>query len=144
MAIALPIHLVAGDTGLYPCKITGARIDKGVLSINISLIDGYIFNNNCIMKDQDIMFDFSDYTDLLAEYNNSSNKLIINNIISSETPNNLVHNLNFCLPADLTRCFKDGKYTYDISVQEISESYTYTPIYTNAFNVYAKTNKIID
>ena len=149
MSIALPIQLVAGDTGSYPCKITGVRLNKGIFSIAIPLLDGYSYDstNNVIKHNDETVFSFSAYeNDFLVEFDNQ--KLFINNVIVSTTPDSTTHNLNFYLPSGLTKCFKPGKYTYDISVQK-EESATetddiiYTPIYTNAFNVFPKTNRII-
>ena len=146
MSVALPIQLVAGDTGMYPCLITGGTISSAVLAIVVELADGYSYvfeeNTGKIKKDDAVV-----YTIPSGTYVESvDGKLIINVVqeVSSESTSN---NVTFILDAAFTESFKPGKYSYDILVKQLNELVSgeakYTPIYTNAFNILPRVNKII-
>ena len=151
MALALPIQLVSGDTGTYPCLITGGTIDSAIFAIVVELEDGYSYDSvsGTIKKGNDTVYTpatGSVYISNLVSPVENANKIIINLLVESDTPTQTSHNILFVLDKALTECFKAGKYSYDISVKQSTESSgvtRYTPIYTNAFNVYPKTNKII-
>lgn len=147
MSVALPIQLVAGDTGMYPCLITGGTITSAVLAIAVELADGYSYivedNTGKIKKDDVVVYTIPSGTYVEAVDNG---KLIINVVqeVSSESTSN---NVIFILDAAFTDSFKPGKYSYDILVKQSNELVSgeakYTPIYTNAFNVLPRVNKII-
>lgn len=148
MAVALPIQLVVGDTGTYPCLITGGSIISAIFALVIDLSDDYSFSDGTISGPDGYTYSFSNniYAEVIP---GNTKKIVINIEEESPSPEETSHSVTFILPSKLTECFKAGRYSYDISVKQedttTSSDITarYTPIYTNAFNVFPKTNKII-
>lgn len=140
MSVALPIQLVTGDICRVPCLITGEPIIKATFSIVVDLADGYTFSNGTITGPSSYSYTFTG--DVRGSGIEGTNKIIVNVDVNSPTPAESSHDITFIIPASLTESFKGGKYSYDISVK-LDVNSRYTPIYTNAFNVFPRTNKII-
>ena len=142
MSIALPIQLIVGDTGSYPCLITGGTLVEAIFSFVVELSEGYSLNGSTITGPSSYSYTLEN--GLYAESVSGNNKILINVKVEEESSLyfNTSHNITFILPAKLTESFKSGKYTYDISVKQDADS-MYTPIYSNAFNILPKINKII-
>lgn len=149
MSVALPIKLITGDTGMYPCLITGGTISSAIFAVVVELADGYSYDsgNNCIKKGSETVYTVPEGTYISAIEETETTTKIAINVTQDGDPSTTSNDVTFILDAALTESFKPGKYTYDISVMQTNELVSgearYTPIYTNAFMVFPKTNKII-
>lgn len=132
MNTALPIMVIVGDRWSATCNITGGAITKAIFSVTV----------DCLQSPESLSLNditIEGVTDIPDRYTINCVKVISD---QTKTSNSVV----FHLPSELTAYFKPGKYSYNISVVEASEdnvqNQIVTPVYTNAFNVFARVNAI--
>lgn len=130
MNTALPIMVVVGDKWSARCIITGGTIAKAIFSTTVELTGPMPPN-------------------LPTEISvvQSGNKHTINYTVTITDHTLTSNTVIFTLPSEITARIKPGKYSYNISVVEANTENTnveqvITPVYTNAFNVYARVNAI--
>ena len=133
MNTALPIMVIVGDRWSATCNITGGAIKKAIFSVTVECLQ-----SPTSLSLNDITIE--GVTDAPDTYTINCVKVISD---QTKTSNSVV----FHLPSELTARFKPGKYSYNISVVEAHEDNVQndqivTPIYTNAFNVFARVNAI--
>lgn len=130
MNTALPIMVVVGDKWSARCVITGGAIAKAIFSTTVELTGAMP-------------------PSLPTEISvvQSGNKHTINYTVTITDQTLTSNTVIFTLPSEVTKLIKPGKYSYNISVVEANTENTnveqvITPVYTNAFNVYARVNAI--
>ena len=132
MNTALPIMVIVGDRWSATCNITGGAITKAIFSVTV----------DCLQSP--LSLSLNDIT--IQKVTGTQNTYTVNcvKVISDQSKTN--NSVVFHLPSELTAYFKPGKYSYNISVIEAPEdnvqNQIVTPIYTNAFNVFARVNAI--
>ena len=130
MNTALPIMVIVGDRWSATCNITGGAITKAIFSVTV----------DCLGDPSGLSLNDITITGSSGTYTINCVKVISD---QTKTSNSVV----FHLPSELTARFKPGKYSYNISVIEAHEDNVQndqivTPVYTNAFNVFARVNAI--
>ena len=129
MNTALPIMVIVGDRWSATCNITGGAITKAIFSVTV----------DCSGDPSGLSLNDITITGSSGTYTINCVKVISDQL---KTSNSVV----FHLPSELTAYFKPGKYSYNISVIEAPEdnvrNQIVTPVYTNAFNVFARVNAI--
>lgn len=129
MNTALPIMVVVGDKWSARCVITGGAIKKAIFSTAVETTGAIPSGISGITVVQSGNKYTINHTVIITDYTLTSNTVI------------------FTLPSEVTAKIKPGKYSYNISVVEADTENTtddqvITPVYTNAFNVYARVNAI--
>lgn len=130
MNTALPIMVVVGDKWSARCVITGGAIAKAIFSTMVELTGPMPSGlPTAISVVQSGNKHTINYTVIITDQTLTSNTVI------------------FTLPSKVTKVIKPGNYSYNISVVEANTENTdaeqvITPVYTNAFNVYARVNAI--
>lgn len=151
MNTALPIMVVVGDKWSARCIITGGAITKAIFSAKISVADGYTVNyegtNIAIIDNTTGSGVYTGANGISLGIGGNNSEMVINNVIEIADTTLTSNTVVFVLPSELTKYFKPGKYSYNISVVEANTENTateqvITPVYTNAFNVYARVNAI--
>lgn len=150
MNTALPIMVVVGDKWSARCIITGGAITKAIFSAKISVPDGYTVDyegTNIAIIDSGGQAVYTGVNGISLGIGESHSEMVINNVIEIADTTLTSNTVVFVLPSELTKYFKPGKYSYNISVVEANTENTnvdqvITPVYTNAFNVYARVNAI--
>lgn len=151
MNTALPIMVVVGDKWSARCVITGGTISKAIFSVKISVADGYTVDyagTEIAIIDSSVGDPvYTGANGITIGIGGNNSEMVINNVIDITDITLTSNTVVFVLPSELTKYFKPGKYSYNISVVEANTENTtaeqiITPVYTNAFNVYARVNAI--
>ena len=130
MNTALPIMVVVGDKWSARCVITGGAIKKAIFSTTVE------------KEGSGSLPSVSGIT-----VSTLGDKITINCAVEITDYTLTSNTVTFILPSQITARIKPGNYSYNISVIEANTENTndeqvITPVYTNAFNVYARVNAI--
>lgn len=147
MNTALPIMVVNGDRWAAACNITGGAIRRAILSVAVDLKKDYklseLDNNYEILNEEDVGVFVGGTDDVtIAPDPTGERECVINHVVNILNIAATSNTVGFALPGALTDCIKPGKYSYNISVVDVDHSEYITPVYTNAFNVFARVNAI--